>query len=296
MPFDRAASAAIVQTRRADREAAAVAERARCAVAFREPLPAANDNARPDGRHEWPARDRLKAGKLFPDSATNAAALRALQRFRDDLDAAAGTAYWSAFGDDAASDDDAGSGYGADMHRERVTAERLVALHMAGSLEYRTVGGHRQVVERDGCRVFEIDDRPRGERGPAAPTHPPEVARYLADQYRGAAWPRDAGKPADIFLGATIRRCHEGRATASPEDRLLRAAFARRVLAFIRGGMPSGLHCVLVNIADGATAEEIGVVRGHSDKRASAVGTELMRVALEGLVECYREYDGVAAA
>ena len=257
---------------------------------------AANDNTRPSGKHEWPARDRLAAGRLFTTPSANAAALRALLRFRQDLDAVAGQEYWAAFGDEAGTDDDAGWGYGRDMVRERVTAEHLIALHLAGSLEYRTVGDHRQVVERNGCRIFEIEDRLRGERGPAAPAHPPEVARELAGRYGGAAWPRDAGKPTDIFMGAQIRRCHEDRAAASPEDRLMRSAFARRVLAFIRGGMPAGLFKVLVDIADGAGAEDIGVARGHSDKRASAVGTELMRVALEGLTEIYDEYDGVAAA
>lgn len=257
---------------------------------------AANDNARPAGKHEWPARARLAAGRLFSAPSANATALRALLRFRQDLDAVAGREHWAAFGDAAGTDEDAGWGYGRDMVRERVTAEHLIALHLTGSLEYRTVGGHRQVVERDGCRIFEIEDRLRGERGAAAPVHPPEVAHELASRYTGAAWPQGAGKPTDIFMGAQMRRCYEDRAAASPEDRLLRAAFARRVLAYVRGGMPAGLFQVLVNVADGAGAEDIGVARGHRDKRASAVGTELMRIALEGLVECYSEYDGAAAA
>lgn len=257
---------------------------------------AANDNTRRPGQHEWPARDRLAAGRLFSTPSANNTALHALLRFRQDLDAVAGQEYWAAFGEDAGTDEDNGWGYGRDMVRERVTAEHLIALHLAGSLEYRTVGGQRQVVERDGCRIFQIEDRLRGERGPAAPAHPPEVARELASRYTGAAWPRDASKPTDIFIGAQMRRCHEDGAAASPENRLMRAAFAQRVLAYVRGGVPAGLFKVLVDIADGAGAEEIGIARGHSDKRASAVGTELMRVALEGLAEIYDEYDGAAAA
>lgn len=255
-----------------------------------------NDNHKPTGRHEWPARDRLRACRLMRTPDANRAALCALLRFRSDLDAVAGAEYWASFGEDAGTDQDTGWGWNPDMIRERVTAEHLVAMHMAGSLEYRTVDGNREVVERDGCRVYNIEDRLRGEKGPASPKHPPEVAAELAGRYSGAAWPRGTSKPADLFLGAQMRRCAEGRAAASPEDRLLRSAFAKRVLAYVKGGMPTALYDALVAAADGATAEAIGESRGHNGKYATAVGTEMMRLALEALVEIYNEYDGTAAS
>jgi hypothetical protein len=215
-----------------------------------------------------------------------------MYRFRGDLDAMSGTDYWRSFGADAAVNEDVRGAFGADLKREKVTAEHLIALHMVGELEYRTVGEQRSVYRRDGQTVYEIEDRLRSERGPAKPKHPAAVQSELKGRYAGAAWPADATAPHDIFLGAQMRRVHEPRATSSPEDRLLHAAMARRVDAFQRGAMSKELYKVLVDAASGATSEEIGVSRGHTGKYASAVGTELQRIALEGLIEAYADYDG----
>lgn len=259
-------------------------------------LPVAdNDNIRPAGKHEWPCRDRLAAAKLMRTPAANAQALRALYRFRRDLDAMAGTDYWQSFGADAAINEDVRGAFQADLHFEFATAEHLMALYDRGDLEYREYGGMPLAAhKRDGAKLYVLDDRARGERGPAKPKHPAAVQAELDRRYAGAAWPSDATVPADIFMGAQMRRVHEPRATASPEDRLLHAAMAHRVDAFQRGAMSKALYKVLVDAASGATSEEIGESRGHAGKYASAVGTELQRIALEGLIEAYADYDGDA--
>jgi len=295
-PALRAASAAMVSTSVARRWFLDAHDVLAQSFALRSLAPAANDNHRPDGKHEWPARDRLKSGRLMANPESNAPALVALQRLRDDLDAAAGSQHWATFGDDTAVDEEVQNGFGAELRRENVTAERLVALHLVDELEFREVGGHRVVCRRDGANIYELEDRLRGERGGAHPEHPEDVAGELASRYGGAAWPRDAKKPADIFMGAQMRGCSEERAATSPEDGIMRRAMARRRLAFLTGAMPRSLFDVLRQIADGATSEEIGLSRGHSGKRASAVGTELTRIALEALVEAGADYDGAAAA
>lgn len=255
---------------------------------------AANDNHKPDGRHEWPAADRLRAGRLMRTPAANQRALAALVRLRGDLDAINGRAAWCAQGDSAAVHADVKGSFQPERIVERVTAENLIALHIAGALEFREVDGSREVCEKDGARLFQIDDRLRGEKGPSRPEHPHEVEIELNARYNGAEWPSAKGAPKSarqVFLGAQIRVGAEPPVAHSPEDEMVETYSARRTVAFVRGSMPTALWEALEDTADGSTSQAIGELRGHAGKYASTVGTEVQRLALEALIEAYADFD-----
>ncbi|MGU3495750.1 hypothetical protein ACLBXM_17050 [Xanthobacteraceae bacterium A53D] len=294
-PEQRAASAAIAGAARKRIVEHQTAEKERVAASTRRLAPPANDND-PAGRHEWPCRDRLTARKLMRRPEANDAALRALVRFRGDLDAlSGGSSDWMVAGEEAAVVEDVRGTCQPDLKFEFATAEHLMELYARGDLEYREHGGQPLIAhKREAGKLYVLDDRRRGERGPAQPRHPHAVQKELASRYAGAAWPRDARKPSDIFLGAQMKVGSEPRATQSPEDRLLHTAMARRAVAFIRGALPKGLYDALEASVSGETAERIGEARGHHGKYATTVGTELQRLALEALMEAYADFDGPA--
>lgn len=257
----------------------------------------ANDNQRQAGAHEWPAYDRLKAGRLMRTPAENATAMVALCRLRHNIVAAEGQGDQATYrSDNAGVDEDVARGYGTDMRVERVTGDHLVALHMSGDLEYRRAqNGQVLPFKRDGEHAYQLEDRYRAEAGSAQPEHPAEVELELNGRYSGAAWPKAPGaarSARQLFAGAQMKTKTPPRTFHSPAEAMVRSIYAAKTIAFLKGGMPSGLWSVLEMAATGSTAEQIGESRGHNGKYASAVGTELQRLALDALVEIYADYDG----
>lgn len=269
---------------------------------FLQPEPAffatpANDNQKADGQHEWPAFNRLRAGKLMRTPEANRAALAALVRLRQDLTVAEGYGeQWTAASDSAAIDEDVARNYGADLKIEFATAEHLMALYLDDKLEYGEAQPGMTVACKKGeDRIYVLDDRLRGERGPAKPEHPQDVEHELNGRYAGAHWPSapEAAKSArHLFNGAQIKTKGPVRTWKSPDSPIIERMFSERTLAFVKGGMPAGLWTVMEATATGSSAEAIGVSRGHNGKYGSAVGTELQRMALEALIEIFADYDG----
>lgn len=256
----------------------------------------ANDNHKPDGRHEWPAGNRLRGGRLMRTPEANLAGLIAMVRLRGDVNAADPQEQWVAGSDSASIMEDVSSGYGDDLDIEFATAEHVLALHMAGKLGYREAQpGLTVACKRGTNRVYLLDDRSRGEKGPAKPTNPDHVRDEINGRYAGAAWPKAPGSPMtarELFIGSTIKTKAAPRTWKANDEGVVAAMFAKRTLAYVRGAMPSGLWSILESAANGSTAEEIGEDRGHAGKYASAVGTELQRLAIEALIEAYAEFDG----
>lgn len=275
-------------------------------------LSAANDNIKADGQHEWPAFDRLRAGKLMLTPEANREGLAALVRFRHDITASEGYGeQWTAGSDSAAiledvtdreysnSDGEQESGqggFGDDLVRERVTAEHLLALYLTGDLEYRRApDGQVLPFKSDGSKCYQLEDRIRGEKGPAGAEHPTEVEGELNARYDGAVWPKAPGAAKSarhLFSGAQMKSKAPPRTWRNPDGPIVARMFSERTLAFVMGGMPSGLWVVLEATATGSSSEQIGESRGRAGKYASAVGTELQRLALESLIEIYADFDG----
>ncbi|WP_162783413.1 hypothetical protein [Devosia naphthalenivorans] len=186
--------------------------------------------------------------------------------------------------------------FGVPVHVERVTAEHIVALHMTGDLEYRTApNGQVLPFKLDGEKAYQLEDRYRSVEGPAKPGHSPEVDAELNARYCGAHWPSAPGAARvarELFSGAQMKSSPAARAMHSPERAMVKSIYARKTVAFLKGGIPSSLWRVLEMAATGSTSESVGQSRGHYGKYGSAVGTELVRVALEALMELYAEYDG----
>lgn len=266
-------------------------------LAYEHELPrfaADNDNTpQKDGKHFWPARDRLKSGKLMRSNEANAAGLRTLHRFASDL--ADGRTGWAVFGDSSGVDADVAKGFDEDLDIEFATPEHILALHMAGALEYRVIDGATVAVKIAGKKAYQLDDRLRGEKGPAKPEHSPSVKAELNGRYSGADWPSAPGAPrtaGELFLGATMAARPSPRVWRNDVDEpALASMYARRATAFVKGALPSALWEVAEAMVEGATAEEIGERRGHNGKYASAVGTELQRIALESVAEAYADFD-----
>lgn len=244
--------------------------------------------------------------------AANLAALDALLRLRGDLTASEGYGEkWVAGSDSAAimedvtdkkfrdsdGEKDRGQGgFGADLVRERVTGDHLMVLYLCGDLDYLP-GSDGQVLpfKKDGSKCYQLEDRLRGEKGPEKAGHPADVEAELNARYSGAAWPSAPGAATSarhLFSGAQMKASAPPRTWQSPEGPLVARMFSDRTLAFVKGGMPSALWQVLEAMATGSSAEAIGVARGNSGKYASAVGTELQRLALEALIEIYADFDG----
>ncbi|MHA6731084.1 hypothetical protein [Devosia sp. A369] len=260
----------------------------------------ANDNHRRPGQHEWPAYDRLKAERLMRTPEQNRTAMVALCRLRHNLVATEGQGEQSTFrSDNAGVDEDVARRFGADLIVEKVTGDHLVALHMSGDLEYRRApDGQVLPFKKDGEKAYQLEDRYRGEKGSARPEHPQDVEAELNGRYDGAAWPKAPGaarSARQVFHGAQIKTRAAPRTFHSPEESIVKSIYAAKTLAFIKGGLPAGLWAVLEMAATGSTSESIGEGRGHSGRYASAVGTELQRIALEALIEVYADYDGCHA-
>ncbi|WMT88663.1 hypothetical protein NO932_08675 [Pelagibacterium sp. 26DY04] len=254
------------------------------------PIPA-NDNQ----KWEWPAYSRLKAGRLMRTPDDNVQALCALVRLRRDMEATGGCASWTTESPDASINEDVQVGYGTDLKRERPTPEHLVALYIAGKLEYLPSRDGEVVPHKtDGNVSYQIEDRLRGPRGPAQPQYPAEVEAELNGRYSGAAWPSapNAAKSArHLFSGAMMKPAGEVRTWHSPEHGLVNSIYAEKTLDYLQETLPSSLWNVLDLSVDGATAEVIGESRGHNGKYAQTVGAELQRLALEALIEAYGKYD-----
>ncbi|GGA47307.1 hypothetical protein [Pelagibacterium lentulum] len=261
-------------------------------AAVSTPLPVpANDNH----RWSWPAYSRLKAGRLMRTPEDNVVALCALVRLRRDLEAIGGCASWTTDTPDATINEDVQIGYGADLKREKPTAEHLIALYIAGTLEFLpTRDGELVPHKSDNGDVYQIEDRLRGPRGPELPEYPDEVEAELNGRYSGAEWPSapNAAKSArHVFVGAMMKAAPETRTWHSPESGMINTIFAEKTVVHLQDALPKALWRVLESSVDGATAEEIGQDRGHSAKYAQTVGAELQRVALEALVDAYAKYD-----
>lgn len=254
------------------------------------PIPA-NDNQKWD----WPTYSRLKSGRLMRTPESNVAALCALVRLRRDLEAVGGCASWTTGAPDASVNEDVSAGYGVDLKREKPSAEHLIALYIAGNLEYLpTKEGATVPFKSEDGDLYQIEDRLRGPRGPAQPEYPDEVEAELNRRYDGAAWPSAPGAASSarhLFVGAMMKAALIKRTWHSPEHGMVNTVYAEKTLKRLQGALPSSLWSVLDQSVDGATAEAIGESRGHSGKYASTVGAELQRLALEALIEAYAAYD-----